>query len=378
MPDALQAQADKLSRHAQSLFQPPALAWLEDIRHEISNPAVMLEQLLHEIIDQHHANEAPNSSVTTSRAKGGGIKVRSAQVPQTTSTNSYCRLTQPKTRVSRTGVNQARTKAFSPQQQAHSSASAQQQVPHARSLPGHTEVRPSAKASATHSSSSSTSSSQSTQLLTELGDLQNLLHAVAQEQLTDSSPTAAEHQQPTSKASANATTVPTDHTSWNDDLPFTESLSGVRLDETIKDPPRHQTSHNLSPTDNRQHTQTRTQTSEQDQSSFSTSEPPALSALIPHAVNPAGTGTVRNNPVINDAPVSTVPPEPSLPNTHTPPSAHVHTTHDEAATYAQVLSKLTTPDSAVQDLLLDQLLDRFEERQRENAMRALGFTGGQI
>ena len=36
----------------------------------------------------------------------------------------------------------------------------------------------------------------------------------------------------------------------------------------------------------------------------------------------------------------------------------------------------TPPDPTREDVLLDRLLDRFEERLREQAIRHLGFTGG--
>ena len=36
----------------------------------------------------------------------------------------------------------------------------------------------------------------------------------------------------------------------------------------------------------------------------------------------------------------------------------------------------TLPDPTREDVLLDRLLDRFEERLREQAIRHLGFTGG--
>jgi hypothetical protein len=42
------------------------------------------------------------------------------------------------------------------------------------------------------------------------------------------------------------------------------------------------------------------------------------------------------------------------------------------------VAAITSLDSAAQDLLLEQLLDRLEDRQRDLVLRTLGFTGGQI
>jgi hypothetical protein len=44
------------------------------------------------------------------------------------------------------------------------------------------------------------------------------------------------------------------------------------------------------------------------------------------------------------------------------------------ASFAGTVSPL--PDAAREDVLLDRLIDRFEERLREQAIRHLGFTGG--
>jgi hypothetical protein len=57
----------------------------------------------------------------------------------------------------------------------------------------------------------------------------------------------------------------------------------------------------------------------------------------------------------------------------TPPAAG-HAPLDTFASFAGTAS--TLPDAAREDVLLDRLLDRFEERLREQAIRHHGFTGG--
>lgn len=365
MLDALQAQSDKLSRHAQTLFELPAIAWLECIQQEIANPAVMLEQLLNEILGQHQENETHYSRATE----------RLAQAHQAAPTTSHYRLTQPLSRVSRARFEEATEKAFLPRQRAHSSTSVQRRIPLAGSELANAQVTRGTGASTKHSTSfTNTSSSQCTRLLAEIGDLQNLLQTVAQEQTTHSSPPAAAHHQPTTKATA---TINADHPNWSDDLPSTEALPNATHNETTKDLRWHETSPNSLSPGSRQYTQPEMQ-GDQDQASLSTSKPLASRALTQHAENSAVTATILTNPATNNAPASITPPDPRLPSTHSSPPAHVRLAHNEVATYAQTLSALTTLDSAAQDLLLDQLLDRFEERQRENALRSLGFTGGQI
>jgi hypothetical protein len=56
------------------------------------------------------------------------------------------------------------------------------------------------------------------------------------------------------------------------------------------------------------------------------------------------------------------------------PAAPGHAPLDTLASFAGAAS--TLPDATREDVLLDRLLDRFEERLREQAIRHLGFTGG--
>jgi hypothetical protein len=56
-----------------------------------------------------------------------------------------------------------------------------------------------------------------------------------------------------------------------------------------------------------------------------------------------------------------------------PSTGRAWTTSDAALT-----RPMPFPDPAWEEVLFDRLLDRWEERLREQTIRHLGFTGGQI
>jgi hypothetical protein len=381
----LDAVTDKLSACARNLFQLPATTWMDRLQPNIMNPVDQLEQILKGILGQDQNQE--DSTVTPLNSQ---TKTSSPSALMTTgfkSGNQLNReLSSPPDRRNAQPSNFRSASSNTTKPKAH-----HQDLLYPQKLHSHAPSQPvtapkkNSNMSETLTSaaplSNNSETAQSTRLLTGVNDLQNLFRSITQ-------------QNGLTSAQTETTTEQVSHPPENSDSKNPGSVEPAKpgvAPAQSGDLPQHHSKFTKN-----------SNTYEQNQQNFprrdgTSGEPPPIqrenytegffadrdvqnpAAAKPKAVSGAVSESAISDPLINPSALAIR--RQSADNfspLHPQSEVLLNSAGSDEELQTRILSVITSLDGAAQDLLLEQLLDRLEERQRELVLRSLGLTGGQI
>ncbi len=392
MFDALQAETKIISRQAQALLQLPALTWLQHVQAELemNDPNASFERLLGDVLAFHDEAGPAETFSTPEPPSVNAVATPSRQLLTHLTRSAHDK----RSDTNRTQLEQTTTPSqlFS------------RPAPVTADFPA--EERSASRSSPKIAADpAETTTTQGTRLVTEFDDLQSLLSALPRVSGASSSSEPAPTPIPSARSSH--------------ETPSHSSQTGMpRPGEN--DAPTHDSP--LTPDRDASPYTINEQSGESSQAVMATRDNETSRAEhAPHkqAVSPRGNSVLSTlasrsareptQPVPHTIPLSN---QPSTSEFFDQPHQTLQTAVQETrfssgqqatttmggmesprttatgefsifsanrpADFAEPLTSVAHLNQASQDYLLEQLLDRLEERQREHALRSLGFTGGEI
>lgn|GEM_PF-4707803 len=371
MKTPLDAVTERLSHCARALFENSAAGWLTDLQPAISNPVEQLEQTLHKVLTADYTRETSDTPRAPARS-GSRTDGRSSDISAQQNSGF------PSSSAQIGAIERPQTRLQNPPhpQNIHTL--------NASPLPKHSP------APNTTTPSEPPRETQSTRLLTGINELQQLFRAVTSQQpnVTSANETTQTNnfrQEGAAQARVARLRPAADgggDLSIIDEKNGATDLSGIRKQAGVIS----QSEQVLSSA----HTSAET---EHPQNSPRTPWAPDARDLRSDTFGDSPAGGQQYRPLAPTQPSDVSGPRasedfpPFITHRH---SASAHSPDfatgeriggaiaDDGDLQARIVAAITSLDSAAQDLLLEQLLDRLEDRQRDLVLRTLGFTGGQI
>jgi len=381
----LEAQTDRLVNQAQALFRLPELGWLESIQSEVEqpNPAHSLENVLSDILSRQSPEQDSPYQATAEVL---------APSRSTTPTFSRARSAKPSHDNSMFTVDKGQGGAPAQLREADVLSPFSKEIsPFTETLAGIVDAVPTQTSSTRGKTStvkhgvsqqdiqrtdsvSSFEKSQSTRLLTGVGELHNLLSALPREASGQpSSKTSTARQTDKSAVSEQDRGANTaGRISRRDDVSAISSQANIVQSRTeINNYQQTRPSSSASKLKNNDLLSSLESEREQNGAQMRVRAMPDMQGEVHHSGNSSITSDTFTSSLAGGSLKQVSPPNSCLSGTDRSPLVEHQQVHTDAE--AQV-----TLDNATLELLLEELLDRLEERQRDTALRTLGLTGGQL